>query len=123
MHGHAECHHLPVFPAESDSLGRESVSLYGTEYWHVGVVGGAVYVTAYDVVLSADSWTEVVCPYNVPEKYRPGTDHVAPCVNYSAATSASALWAMRDGTIKVQNLGGAGVRAPRYGTLSYPIGL
>lgn len=82
-----------------------------------------MYVTAYDVVLGADSWTEVVCPYTIPEEYRPGTDHVAPCVNCSAAVTNSALWVSKGGTIKVQNLGGAGARAPRYGTLSYPIGL
>lgn len=82
-----------------------------------------VCVTAYNVVLGSDSWTDVVCKYTIPEEYRPGTNHVAPCVNYSAATTASSLWVMTDGTIKVQNLGGAGVGAARYGTLTYPIGL
>ena len=101
----------------------DSVSLYGNDYWHVAVVGAMVCVTAYNVVLGSDSWTEVVCKYTIPEEYRPGTNHVAPCVNYSAATTASSLWVMTDGTIKVQNLGGAGARAARYGTLTYPIGL
>lgn len=101
----------------------DSVSLYGTDYWHVAVVGAMVCVTAYNVVLDSDSWTEVVCKYTIPEEYRPGTNHVAPCVNYSAATTASSLWVMTDGTIKVQNLGGAGAGAARYGTLTYPIGL
>lgn len=82
-----------------------------------------VCVTAYNVVLDSDSWTEVVCKYNIPEEYRPRTNHVAPCVNYSAAPTASSLWVMTDGTIKVQNLGGTGARAARYGTLTYPIGL
>ena len=82
-----------------------------------------VCVTAYNVVLSSENWTEVVCKYTIPKEYRPGTDHVSPCVNYSAAVSASSLWVMKDGTIKVQNLGGTGVRAARYGTLTYPIGL
>lgn len=82
-----------------------------------------VCVTACNVVLDSDSWTEVVCKYNIPEEYRPRTNHVAPCVNYSAAPSASSLWVMKDGTIKVQNLGNTGVRAARYGTLTYPIGL
>ena len=82
-----------------------------------------VCVTAYNVVLDSDSWTEVVCKYTIPEEYRPGTNHVAPCGNYSAATTASSLWVMTDGTIKVQNLGGAGAGAARYGTLTYPIGL
>lgn len=101
----------------------DPVSLYGTDYWHVAVVGAMVCVTAYNVVLDSDSWTEVVCKYTIPEEYRPGTDHVAACVNYSSAVSASALWVMKDGTIKVQNLGGVGVGAARYGTLTYPIGL
>ena len=82
-----------------------------------------VCVTAYNVVLDSDSWTEVVCKYNIPKDYRPGTNHVAPCVNYSAPVSDSSLWVMTDGTIKVQNLGGAGAGAARYGTLTYPIGL
>ena len=82
-----------------------------------------VCVTAYNVVLSSASWTEVVCKYTIPEEYRPGTNHVAPCVNYSAPVSDSSLWVMTDGTIKVQNLGGVGVGAARYGTLTYPIGL
>ncbi len=82
-----------------------------------------VCVTAYNVVLSSDSWAGVACKYTIPEEYRPGTDHVTPCVNYSSAVSTSSLWVMKDGTIKVQNLGGAGVGGPRYGTLTYPIGL
>lgn len=110
----------PVIPLAT--LG-DSVSLYGTDFWHVAVVGAMVCVTAYNVVLDSDSWTEVVCKYTIPEEYRPGTDHVAACVNYSSAVSASALWVMKDGTIKVQNLGGVGVGAARYGTLTYPIGL
>lgn len=110
----------PVTPLAT--LG-DSVSLYGNDYWHVAVVGAMVCVTAYNVVLDSDSWTEVVCKYTIPEEYRPGTNHVAPCVNYSATTTASSLWVMTDGTIKVQNLGGAGVGAARYGTLTYPIGL
>lgn len=101
----------------------DSVSLYGNDYWHVAVVGAMVCVTAYNVVLGSDSWAGVVCKYTIPEEYRPGTDHVAACVNYSSAVSTSSLWVMKDGTIKVQNLGGAGVGAPRYGTLTYPIGL
>ena len=104
-------------------VARDSVSLYDSEWWHVSAVGKVVFVQAADVILDADSWASVTCPFTIPEGYRPGFRKLAACTINNSSPTSSVLWVEPSGTVTVRNLGGAGARGGRYGTLSYPIGL
>lgn len=86
-------------------------------------MGGVVFVQAADVILDADSWASVTCPFTVPEAYRPRRRKLASCTVNNSSAMSTVLWVETDGTITVRNLGGAGVHGGRYGMPSYPIGL
>ena len=118
---------LPVLPTLSGVGGsidadHKTTKLYDSgswEGWHVYYRAGFVFVGAYGITMGGGSWDSTSCPYTLPSGYRPMCDIAAGMVCYNDTTSL--LIVESKGKIRVQNQGGNGSTAQRFGSISFPV--
>ena len=101
---------------------RGPVSLYETTNWSIVRVGLTVYVRATQII--AEPSEGATCPYTIPEGLRPSHAWSAAMVTeYGGADNSYRLFAMTDGTVRAQSMGGKTDRKFHFASLSYPIGM
>ena len=74
-------------------------------------------------MLENSSWAATVCPYTLPEQYRPSTRLLAPTIVANGGSCTGYIQVGKDGIIKFGNYGSNGSSDSRFGFLMYPIGI
>lgn len=96
-------------------LDTDKVTLYETSLWQIYLSGNIGIAIAHAVKTGGGSWDTTVCPYTIPEDYRPTyTSWGALCTANGGSTTGII---MIDGTGKIQvdNFGGSGSTSQRFG--------
>ena len=97
--------------------------LYNSSTWQIAVMSGFIYVYALDVTTGNGRWDVSICPYTLPEEYRPSMDTTAPAVTEEGGSCTGYVSVSTTGKITVGNNGGSGSTGKRRGIVMYPIGV
>jgi hypothetical protein len=114
---------LPTLKALGDSTKFERLYDDDESGWHIWHMGKLVTVSASGVVIAGSgSWDKATCPYTIPDWLRPAQNIVTGGMSRDGALS-TLLYVNTDGTISINNAGGAGkANVSRYASLTYMAG-
>ena len=96
--------------------------LYESQYWTVWAVGKLCGANCRMVVTEAGAWASVTCPYTIPSEYRPHREYSAPLVTTNGGSWTGAVTVNPNGSIAAKNLGNAGSRDTRNGSITWVAG-
>lgn len=81
-----------------------------------------IWINANGVKTGSGSWDYSICPYYLPDIYRPRKTIIVPTLTYNGASCTGAIKVEKiTGEIVVQNMGYSGSDDIRHGVLMFPI--